>query len=312
MSPQEILVFKLSLAEGKKLHGALNRDSTWEFRQVDHAAFQARGEGVIVTLYNSGKLVVQGRGAEGFTVRYLGDAAPVKRANSSASTQASDVEHQGSLSAEREPDVDYAGSDEAGKGDSFGGITVAAVFVPHTKIAELLEAGVCDSKQLSDKRVRILAPWIRDNYQTSEQVLSAADYNRDHAAHGSNVNKLLAHLHSKVLGELMNISSPGLLVVDRFGANRPVSAAMKDCGVPIKEVPRAEEWAAVAAASVLARESFIVSLASHCLDSGIDLPLGSGAPVKRVLREVKSIHSAKAWPRFCKMHFKNVKAALNS
>ena len=312
MNSQQILVFKLSSSDGNKLHGALNRDGAWEFRRVDHATFQARGEGVVATLYNSGKLVVQGRGAEGFTVKYLGDAAPVKRATASASSRESDDGHQEALRAEGEPDVDYAGSDEAGKGDSFGGITVAAVFVPQMKIAELREAGVCDSKQLSDKRVRILAPWIRDNYQTSEQVLSAADYNRAHAAHGSNVNKLLTHLHSKVLGELVNISRPGLLVVDRFGANLPVSAAMKDCGVPVKEVPRAEECVAVAAASVLARESFIVSLASHCLDSGIDLPLGSGAPVKRVLREVKSIHSAEAWPRFCKMHFKNVRTALNS
>ena len=190
MAASQTLVFKLAVARGKTLRQSLNQDNSWEFRRVDHAAFQVRGEGTIATLYNSGKLVVQGRNADSFVTRYIGDLSPVKKSESKTAEKTKSAANGAQASsAWQEPDADYAGSDEAGKGDSFGGISVAAVLVKPQQLAELNEAGVCDSKRINDKRIRVLAPWIRQNFIYAERILNAGEYNSLHQQHSANVNK---------------------------------------------------------------------------------------------------------------------------
>lgn len=150
MSGQATAVFKLSPAQGRELRERLNRDD-FQFRSLAHAFFQARGEGVIVSYYKSGKLVVQGKDRAGFQARYLAgaEAAPVKTSKVAPAADAGEA---------LAPLADSLGSDEAGKGDSFGGLAVAAVGVPADRVEELRATTVADSKSLTDDRIRALAP----------------------------------------------------------------------------------------------------------------------------------------------------------
>ena len=71
---------------------------------------------------------------------------------------------------EQEP-INYIGSDEVGNGSYFGGIVTASVLVrDQADVDFLLELGVRDSKKISDKKIREMAPQIKDRleYAVSE------------------------------------------------------------------------------------------------------------------------------------------------
>lgn len=297
---QRTEVFRFRPARAQQLRRAL-ADAGFEERPLAHAFFQARGEGVIASFYRSGKLVVQGKAIDGFAARFLGGAMPEpgKKKTAEAASEPVGLE---SLAADR------IGSDEAGKGDSFGGITVAAVAVAQDKLAELLETGVTDSKALSDERVRVLAPWIRDHFDFAERVLSPAEYNAAHKEAGSNVNTLLAKLHVEVMAEVREASGFDAAVVDRFSPREPVRTAWADRSASLKvvEIPRAEAVPAVAAASVLARESFLRQMEELRDAWACKLPLGSGAPVPPALRGFLKLHGRASLGEVAKLHFANV------
>ncbi|MCY1432006.1 Ribonuclease HIII [compost metagenome] len=69
------------------------------------------------------------------------------------------------------------GSDETGTGDFFGPITVAAVYVPTSKIELINELGVKDSKMLTDDYMRKIAPDLREACVHSVLVLRNEKYN---------------------------------------------------------------------------------------------------------------------------------------
>ena len=85
---QSTLVLKLGSADQARLREAV-RGGDFEFRPVDHAHFSARADGVVATLYRSGKLVVQGAGAEVFVARYLPEEASGGARPAGASASAS-------------------------------------------------------------------------------------------------------------------------------------------------------------------------------------------------------------------------------
>ena len=298
---QRTEVFRFPPARAQELRRAL-ADAGFEERTLAHAFFQARGEGVIASLYRSGKLVVQGKGVDGFAARFLGGAMPAPSKEKKPTSEAASPQLE-ALAANR------LGSDEAGKGDSFGGLTVAAVALPEDQVAELEKAGVTDSKAVADKRIRILAPWIRDNFDCVERVLSPSEYNLAHREAGGNVNTLLTRLHIGVLTELHESTGYRAAVVDRFSPREPVRAGLKKLApeLEVVEMPRAEAVAAVAAASVLARESFLIQMELLAEQWACRIPLGSGAPVPPALRGFLKLHGREQLDQVVKMHFANVK-----
>jgi len=306
MSTPNTIVAKLNARQGQALRDALNRGD-FQFRKLQHAFFQARGHDVVVSYYRSGKLVVQGKGREAFLTHYLeGVGAVPLEAKASSSNAAT---------AEALPDLsDSLGSDEAGKGDSFGGIVVAAVGVPSSLVETLLETKVADSKTLADERMRVLAPWLRDHFPHAQRCLSPTEYNQAWQHHGRNVNHLLAELHRQCLVELASAGETSwqVAVVDRFSAKAPVATLMQGDFPDLKvvEVPRAEQHAAVAAASVLAREAFLCQMDELSQSFALDLPLGSGAPVPKALRAWEKLHGTADLGKVAKLHFKNIQRFL--
>ena len=147
MSGGKTIVIKLDpRGAGRALGERLDADGGFTRNRNPSAAWAFRGEGVVATFYKSGKLVVQGQGADGFAERYAGGAASAARPS------------QETL------ETDLIGTDESGKGDYFGPLVVAAVLVPKGQELVLGELGVRDSKQLSDHAAKEIAGQIRAGY----------------------------------------------------------------------------------------------------------------------------------------------------
>jgi len=268
----------------------------FEFRSVPHAVFSAKGEGVVVTLYSSGKLVVQGGGVTGFLARYTNlegapSASARKKPRTGRSTDAEIV---------LEPPV--TGSDEAGKGDYFGPLVVAAVRADADALARLAALKVADSKTLTDARALKLGAALREGFEHAIRRVDPAEYNEVYPTY-SGLNPYLADLHAEVLGELAGRGEN--VVVDQFERRGLVRAAVHEFGVELTEVPRAERHVAVAAASILARQEFLLGMAELSAEIGVDLHKGAGAPVDRVGVRIVRERGEAALHGVAKLHFKN-------
>src|SRR5580765_522899 len=161
-------------------------DRHYEFREVPYARFAAEKEKTKVVFYESGKLVVQGKGTQEF-VEFVLEPEILKQAR---------LGYEAVLN----PDLLVArlGVDESGKGDFFGPLCVAGVYVNESVVTAWQDSGIKDSKNISsDKRMHELAELIRDTPGCVTTVVPIGNeaYNRLYATMGS-VNRLLAWGHA--------------------------------------------------------------------------------------------------------------------
>lgn len=286
---------KLGKAEREALQERLDAGA-FEYRPVPHSVFSVRGEGVVATLYTSGKLVIQGAEPELFAERYAG-VSPADPA-----TPASPGPGAAAAVAGIAPDRTLIGSDETGKGDYFGPLVVAAFRLDPEARRELTGSGIADSKTLSDGRALRLGAALRERYPHAIATLDPPEYNREHAAR-KNLNPILAALHGQAIRELYQ---PGVQVlVDRFANEKLVAAELKGLDVELHQEVRAERELAVAAASVIARAVFLERLAELSEEFAVELRKGAGPPTDAAAREFVALHGFEALERVAKLHFKN-------
>jgi ribonuclease HIII len=213
------------------------------------------------------------------------------------------------------------GSDESGKGDYFGPLTVAAVFVDEEVATRLAEAGVRDSKRLSAGRVRELAPLIRETAGLAAcrvVRLDAPAYNGLQglcAGKGRSINWLLAWAHARCIEDLLARGHrPQAAVVDQFASpwylERRLMPRARLLGLQVTQHPRAEADIAVAAASILAREAFLDGLEQASALAGRELPRGASRRVERVASEIAIAGGRPALLRVAKIHFRTTEKAL--
>lgn len=289
----ETSVFSLTPAQAEQLHARLRTglppDAEW--RRVDHARYAVKALGVSLVCYRSGKLVVQGRDVGDFAARFLTGLAPAA----------------GPRAPHLPFDAPTVGSDEAGKGDYFGPLVVAAVFVTPDAAAELEAMAVADSKQLSDQRMFPMAERIESRFDCEIRTLMPPEYNERWRA-DPNVNHVLAELHADAIAALVRRHSEATVVVDRFADERLLAGRLAQRHVKpqrLVQVPRAEAHPVVAAASVVARVHFLEGLARCADDAGTELHKGAGAPVDAVARRVYAIGGMALLQQVAKVHFKN-------
>lgn len=284
---QETLVVKIPRPEQEALLERLSRGS-FEHRSVPHARVSVKGEGVVATLYNSGKFVVQGENPGLFIERFTGQTAlapPPKAEEDSAPIST-------------RPTV---GSDETGKGDFFGPLVVCAARLDPDQARLLREAGVMDSKKITDPRALKLGAWLRDEVQHSLQVLSPSEYNKDWAELG--LHTLLSRQHARAIRE---VSQRGdRVVIDQFSKKDEIGPQLRDLSLEIEQRPRAESEVAVAAASILARAEFLVSLMELGRTFDLELRKGAGEPVDVAGVDFVKQHGMEALGQVAKLHFKN-------
>ena len=264
-----------------------------------YAAHAAKGPGVSLVWYTSGKLVVQGKGAADFASSWLDDPdAPGGRSETDASDRV---------------DEPIIGSDESGKGDYFGPLVVAAVLVRPDEVPLLNELGVRDSKTVSDADARRVGEEIELAFGERVEVISISPrrYNEMHTSFGRNLNRLLGWAHAKAITEIRSRVPCDRALVDRFAAERVVRDALGDGieGLELIQRVRAESHPAVAAASLVARARFLAALDRLGRDAGVRLRKGAGAPVDAVARELLARGDEDALASVAKLHFKTTEKA---
>lgn len=292
---------KLDAEPGRKLL-ALLQERGWEFYEVAYARFAARKEKTNVVFYESGKLVVQGKGTQEF-VEFMLEPEILGQARLGYETESNP-----------ELLLPRIGVDESGKGDFFGPLCIAGVYVNGDIVQTWREAGIKDSKNISsDKRIAELAEVIRQTRGCVTSVVPVGNeaYNRLYAKMRS-VNRVLAWGHARVIENLMTQRDrmnppPVRAISDQFAHDKKtVAGALMALGREIELVQRhkAEEDLAVAAASILARHEFVTRLDKLGKQFGVEFPKGASAKVDAVAREFVARHGADKLAQVAKVHFR--------
>ncbi len=199
----------------------------------------------------------------------------------------------------------HIGTDESGKGDYFGPLVVAGVYLPDDQKDVLLELGVKDSKRVTDNRAQKLSDLIREGYKHSLVVIGPEKYNELYSKF-KNLNKLLAWAHSRAIENLLEEVPCSLVITDQFGDERFVINALMTKGKNIELIqrPKAEEDMAVAAASILARAEFLRRMHILSQEFGVDIPKGSSKRSDEVGVELVRTHGPEILNKVAKKHFK--------
>ena len=255
-----------------------------------------------VVCYASGKLVVQGKGTQEF-VEFVLEPEILKEAR---------VGYEAVLNPELL--LPRLGVDESGKGDFFGPLCVAGVYVNADVINAWKDAGVRDSKNISsDRKIGELAELIQNTpgCVTSVVPIGNEAYNRLYTKMRS-VNTLLAWGHARVIENLMGQRQrmnppPVRAISDQFASSKDVVAkSLMALGREIELVQRhkAESDLAVAAASILARNEFVTRLANLEKPFGMKFPKGASAAVDAAAKKFVEQFGAEKLAQVSKMHFR--------
>ena len=274
----------------------------WDAREVPYARFAFESPKCNVVFYQSGKLVVQGKGTAEF-VEFLLEPEILKQAK---------VGYETILNPELM--LPRIGVDESGKGDFFGPLCIAGVYVNENVIKSWAELGVRDSKNISsDKRISELAEKIRKTAGCVVNVVAIGNeaYNRLYSKMKS-VNAMLAWGHARVIENLMGMRYqmkplPVKAISDQFAASKNViEKALMSEGRTIELVQRhkAEEDIAVAAASILARDEFVKGLAKLEHQFAIKLPKGASAAVDAAAKQLVEERGVQSLGAVSKLHFR--------
>ncbi len=234
---------------------------------------------VTLVLYTSGKLVVQGPPEE-----VTKTAEQLEKLKMGFKVREQQFRQESGW---------IIGSDESLKGDTFGGIVVAAVKANDEIRKKLRALGVADSKTLDDTEIMPLAEKIKHIAGCEIRSLLPEEYNEYHT-HQGNVTKLLDKLHTECAWDLQG----GKHIVDKYPG----------CAVGEVQEEKAEsKYVEVAAASVLARAAALQQLNYLSVQAGFPIPKGS-THVKEALQELK--RRKLEFRKFVKMEFRNVREFL--
>ena len=273
-------------------------DLGFEFSPKPYTIFFAQKNKLSVAVYEKGpKVLVQGRGVEEFVEfelepKILGEAK-----------LGYEEVHAPEMFAP------HLGVDESGKGDFFGPLVIAGVYVDRAIAHKLLDTGVVDSKRIgSDARIRELAKTIRkaSGNLVDAVLIGPEKYNQLHAKFG-NLNRLLGWGHARVIENLLakKPDCPRSLS-DQFADARVIQQSLFQRGrkIDIEQRPRAETDIAVAAASILAREAFIVWLDRRGKSLEVRLPRGASGEVKKTARKLVEKSGGGMLREVAKVHFR--------
>lgn len=297
-SPKKLSTYTAKLADAQMERLRAICDSRgWKPFEVAYARFAFKGPDVNVTAYESGKIVVAGKGTEEFVTMTLEpDVTGV------AKLGYDEVLHPEWF----EP---HAGLDESGKGDFFGPVVAATVIADKPAIEAWRKAGVQDSKRLAESQILKLDKVIRNTPGVSVKTfhLRMPKYNELMAKPRANLNLLLAWQHAIALIEALGEKRVPWGLLDQFSEQPLVQRELKKKGVEafdLKMRTKAEEDPVVAAASVVARAQYVREMHELSRKFGEKLQKGAGPLVKAQAHEIIRKFGARALGDFAKLHFR--------
>lgn len=311
MAEQKTIVFKVSDNIKKQLI-----DHYYDMREdktPPYAVFQVKQYDCVITLYESGKVMFQGIGADI-------EASMWKDLEKHYNDR--DIDKEVKEKSDKEADNTYyyydaIGSDEVGTGDYFGPIIVTATLVDKNTRKLLEELKIMDSKKMTDDKIRRCAPILMSKIPYVTFTLSNSKYN-ELSSKGFNMNKIKAILHNKVLYELSNRNiNYHKIIVDQFTTPRSYFSYLKqeninDKVTKITFLTKGEsKHLSVAAASVISRYIFLQEMDKLSSKYGFPILKGANEQVDRVGMKIVSKYGEKELGKIAKLNFKNTEKILN-
>ena len=245
-----------------------------------------------VSIYTSGKVLLQGEGAEKYA-RFFGYQV---------------------LEENRGQNFPLIGTDEVGNGSYFGGLAVVASFVTPDQHAFLRKLGVGDSKTLTDQKIRQIAPILKEKIQHQALLLSPSKYNEVIGDRYNAVSVKVA-LHNQAIYLLLQKGiQPEKIVIDAFTSaknyDKYLAQEANRFSNPISLEEKAEgKYLAVAVSSIIARDLFLENLENLGRELGYQLPSGAGTASDKVASQILQAYGMQGLNFCAKLHFKNTEKA---
>lgn len=213
-----------------------------------------------------------------------------------------------------EPAYPYIGTDESGKGDFFGPLVIAGVYVTPKAGIELKQLGIRDSKELSDPQIKFLASHLVkfDEVVYDLVIISPEKYNQLYEKMG-NLNLIMGWAHAKVIENLLNKCKAEYAISDKFGSEKIIFDSLQQKGrqINLNQVTKAEKFIAVAAASVLARDAVINWFKIHSKKFNFEIPKGASNEVELSAAKLRAKFGEEIVKKLVKLHFKTSRKVFN-
>lgn len=269
----------------------------YEFKHKDYAIFSAKKNRLNITVYEKGpKVLIQGKDTKGF-VKFILEPKILGFAK---------LDYEEQLFPKMfEP---HFGIDESGKGDFFGPLVIAGAYTDRNLARSLIDAGITDSKKISDSKIKKLSKIIKESSGIEYEIIliSPEKYNELYSKIG-NLNNLLAWGHAKCIENLCQKKPECQRALsDQFAKSSVLESSLGSEGqkILLEQRIKAEEDVAVAAASVLARNHFVDWMDKNSNKLGIELPKGASSRVIDAGDQLVKSHGKGILSKIAKTHFK--------
>jgi len=304
----------ISFLASPKTQEMMSEELNWCMRDKtpQYAKWQAKDGDTVITLYESGKVVFQGKDADlssdfWITTEKI-NSGKVDVKNSGGKKKDTKKEKKEYVNP-RIYNSSSIGSDEVGTGDYFGPIVVTAAYVSSENIPFLEELGVKDSKKLTDDDILNIVPKFIKQIPYESMILTNEEYNKFHS-NDINMNKIKALLHNKVLYKLSNaIKEYEYIIVDQFAESYIYFNYLKETSNVVRNITfftkGEDKHLAVACASLISRYIFIKEFDKLSKSVGIDLPKGAGDLVDKTGKQIIDKYGFDKLKEIAKMNFKN-------
>lgn len=309
------VVFKLSESEIQQLLTQINAETK---HLPAGSRARAKYQGTTINIYNSKKVMFQGKQAETVANQLLGKTTSTNTAqNKSTRTK--------NKKASKHPS-DYPfntahciGSDEAGSGDYFGPLTVCAAYVSKKHVEVLKTLGVDDSKKLTDEKIVELAEQLVTFLPHSLQVMNNEKYNQQKQLGWSQV-KMKAVLHNQAIRNVVDrIEAQNepldYIVIDQFAVRGVYqNYALSPMPYPDKtcfETKGESKSLAIAAASIISRYAFVKHMDHMGKKVNQTIPKGASRKVDLFAAGLIEKFGTDTLDSMSKADFKNRDKALN-
>ncbi len=306
-----VISFKVS----EKTADMMTEELSWCMREKapQYAKWQAKDGDTVVTLYESGKVVFQGKDADLASDFWVStekiNSGKVDVKNSSNNTKKKDTLDKLSYANPRIYFSSSIGSDEVGTGDYFGPIVVTAAYVTKDNIEFLESIGVKDSKKLTDNQILEIVPKFIKNIRYESMILNNEEYNEYHS-NDLNMNKIKAILHNKVLYKLSStINDYEYIIVDQFAEPYVYFNYLKNSSNVVRNITfftkGEDKHLSVACASLISRYIFINEFNKLSKSLNIELPKGASNLVDEVGIKIVKEYGIDKLNKIAKLNFKN-------
>lgn len=273
-------------------------------KKIPYVIFQAKEEDTVITMYESGKVMFQGKSADV-------DASMWEIALANTNNQ------EKNKVEEKFYYCNSVGSDEVGTGDYFGPIVVTASYVKTEDIEFIKKLGVLDSKKMDDEKILKIAPQLAKKIKYRSIILNNKEYNEKYNKN-TNMNKIKAIMHNKVLYQLIQEEKPNYdyIIVDEFAREARYYEylnGINNIQRNITFMTKAEDKnLAVACSSVISRYIFLKEFDKLADSLSIPLPKGAGKDVDKIGEEIVEKYGKDKLTEIAKLNFRNTERILHT